>query len=311
MPSQTEIRQQITSTIIDALTNGDLPPWRKPWRTSNNAGAHANVVSKKPYSGVNPLLLEIASHRHGFQSRWWATFKQWKEMGGSVMRRPANVRPGSWGTTVVFCRQVTKTKTDDSCEETKDSFWMLRTYTLFNIDQVVGDDLDHLRVGNDELDNSDVQERFDRAEEVIAACEFDIRYGGERAFYNFENDFIQVPHRSRFTLPEFYETVFHEMVHATENSKRLSWDRATEGYAMGELVAALGGCFLASEIGLPTADNLTNHAAYIKGWIKAMENDPKFIFRASALASKAADFILSFSRTPEATPEPVEAPALV
>ena len=32
MRSQTEIRQQITSTIIDALASGDLPPWRKPYR---------------------------------------------------------------------------------------------------------------------------------------------------------------------------------------------------------------------------------------------------------------------------------------
>ena len=31
MRSQTEIRQQITDTIIEALTNGNLPPWRKPW----------------------------------------------------------------------------------------------------------------------------------------------------------------------------------------------------------------------------------------------------------------------------------------
>lgn len=305
MPSQTEIRQQITSTIIDALTNGNLPPWRKPWRTNNNAGAHANVVSKRPYSGVNPLLLEVASHHHGFQSRWWATFKQWKEMGGDVMRRPANVRPGSWGTTVVFCRQVTKTKADDNGDETKDSFWMLKTYTLFNVDQVVGDGLDHLRVGDDELQESDVQERFDRAEEVIAVCEFDIRYGGERAFYNFDNDFIQVPNRNLFALPEFYETIFHEMVHATEHPKRLNWDRATESYAMGELIAELGGCFVATEIGLPTADNLTNHAAYLKSWLRGMNDDPKFIFRASAQASKAADFILSFSRTPERVEEPV------
>lgn len=221
MPSQTQIRQQITSTIIDALSSGDLPPWRKPWRTSNNAGAHTNIVSKRPYSGVNPLLLAVASHHHGFQSRWWATFKQWKEMGGSVMKRPANVPPGSWGTTVVFCRQITKKETNDNGDETKNSFWMLKSYTLFNIDQVVGEDLDHLRVGNDELDDSDVQERFDRAEEMIDACDFDIRYGGECAFYNLENDFIQVPPRNRFDLPEFYETIFHEMVHATEHPKRL------------------------------------------------------------------------------------------
>ena len=47
------------------------------------------------------------------------------------------------------------------------------------------------------------------------------------------------------------------------------------------------------------SDDLTNHTAYIQSWLQALENDPKFIFRASASASKAADFILSFSRPKE------------
>ena len=34
-----------------------------------------------------------------------------------------------------------------------------------------------------------------------------------------------------------------------------------------------------------------------------MKGDPRFIFVASGLASKAADFILSFSRKPESVPE--------
>ena len=81
-------------------------------------------------------------------------------------------------------------------------------------------------------------------------------------------------------------------------------------YALGELVAEIGACFLMGESGLPTTDNLDNHAAYLKHWLKGMCDDPKFIFKAAAQASKAADFVLSFSRTP-ATPEPIEEPVLV
>ena len=61
MPSQQEIRQQITSTIVESLKTGNLPPWRQPWRCSKNAGAPANVVTKRGYSGVNPLLLAAIS----------------------------------------------------------------------------------------------------------------------------------------------------------------------------------------------------------------------------------------------------------
>ena len=160
-----EIRQQITNTIVAALETGGLPPWRQPWRSSRNSGAPVNVVSKKNYSGVNPLLLQIAAQHHEFQSRHWATFQQWKQLGGSVMRRPDDVPPGKWGTTIVFCRPVTKTETDPDGEETETKTGMiLRSYTVFNIDQVEGEHLDHLRAGMDTLEDSEVEERFEEAD---------------------------------------------------------------------------------------------------------------------------------------------------
>jgi antirestriction protein ArdC len=58
------------------------------------------------------------------------------------------------------------------------------------------------------------------------------------------------------------------------------------------------------ELGLPTTDNLTNHAAYVKNWLQGMNGDPKFIFRAAAQASKAVEFLMSFSRTSVESPEP-------
>lgn len=66
---------------------------------------------------------------------------------------------------------------------------------------------------------------------------------------------------------------------------------------MAELVAEIGSSFVAMELGLPNAQNMTNHAAYVQSWLQAMENDPKFIFDAASQASKATDFLLSFSRT--------------
>jgi antirestriction protein ArdC len=120
-------------------------------------------------------------------------------------------------------------------------------------------------------------------------------------------DYIQLPHRSRFDSSEaFYETCFHEHVHYTEHESRLNWDRAGEGYAMGELIAEMGACFLMAELGLPVTSNLTNHAAYLKHWLKGME-DPKFIFQAASQANKAVEFLLSHSK--QATEE--REPALI
>jgi len=302
MPSQNELREQITKTIIEALKSGGLPPWRRPWAADPAAGFPCNVVSQKRYRGINPLLLQIAAMRHGLTSKWWGTFNQWKTLGGQVMRRPDNVPHGHWGTGIIFWSKVTKVEeTDDGEEDEKDIFF-LRSYTVFNVDQVEGSHLDHLRVGHS-VTNVNPIDTYEEADRVIEATKADIRYGGNRAFYDLTKDYIQVPLREQFTAAEYYETVLHELCHWSEAPGRLNWNRAGEGYAMGELIAEMGSCFLASELGIPNAETLPNHASYLQSWLKAMQNDHRFIFQASSQASKAADFILSFSRASQPADE--------
>ena len=53
-----------------------------------------------------------------------------------------------WGTGIIFwSRPPRSRRTNDGEEEEKDIFF-LRTYTVFNVDQVEGEHLDHLRVGH-------------------------------------------------------------------------------------------------------------------------------------------------------------------
>ncbi len=303
MPSSTELRKQITAAIVDALEAGNIPPWRKPWKSDPNAGLPTNAISKRRYSGINVLLLEAASMQHRFESKHWATYRQWAEIGGQVQRRPADVKPGHWGTSIVFYKPITKTRTDDTGDEVEDKFCVMKSFTVFNVDQVEG--CDHLRASNQSVAQVISDLTFAEADEAIKATNAEIRHGGSQAFYNLKNDFIQIPPRSSFVLPEYYETLCHELVHWTEPSHRLAWDRKGEGYAMGELIAEIGGCFLCSELGVPVASNLTNHVSYLRRWLDAMRGDPKFIFQASTQASKAADYLLSFSRREADQPEPL------
>lgn len=299
MSSQTELRIQITARIVEALTAGGLPPWRQPWRADRNCGTPTNVVSKKNYTGINPLLLAIAADTHDLQSRWWGTFNQWKEVGGQVKARPAHVPAGQWGTQIVFCRPVTKTAKSDLGEDEDKTFFFLRTYTVFNLDQVEGASLDHLRAGNAPLTGSELHERHEEAERVMESTFADIRHGGDRAYYRPKEDFIQLPDRERFESAEsYYETAFHELTHWTEHPTRLNWSRndRENTYALGELVAEIGANYLMGEVGLPTAGTWENSAAYLGHWLTAMNADPRFIFRATAQASKATDHVLSYTR---------------
>jgi antirestriction protein ArdC len=303
MPSQNEIRQAITDSIISALESGNVPPWRRPWKLGKNAGAHANVVSKRSYRGLNPILLDIASEKHGFSSKWWGTFRQWKALGGRVMARPSHVPSGKWGTSIVFWSPVTKKVQNDQGDLEDDKFFVLRLYSVFNIDQV--ENLDHLRAGQSDTGESTVID-YQPAEEAVEASVqgmgVSLRYGGGKAFYSPAQDYVQIPPKATFeSLKEYYGTVFHELVHATEHESRLNWSRKSRenAYAQGELIAELGGVMVSRELGVPASDDLSNHVAYLKSWLQAMKNDSRFIIMASAQASKAASYILSFSRKVE------------
>jgi antirestriction protein ArdC len=297
MTSQTQLRAAITQQIVTALEGGDLPPWRRTWRADHNCGSPCNVVSRQSYSGLNPLLLSIAGEKYGFESRYWGTFDQWKNIGGQVRARPADVAPGQWGTKIIFCRPVTKTTVKEGGEEVDSKFFVLRTYTVFCLDQVDGP-FDRLRPGNAPITTAEVHTRHTEAERVIAATKADIRHGGDKAFYRPSGDYIQVPHRHQFFSPEaYYETVCHELIHWTEHPKRLNWCRAEKEnlYSTGELIAELGAVYMMGELGIPAADTWKNSASYLSHWLKAMRADPRFIFRVTSQASRAVDHIFSYS----------------
>lgn len=303
MASADQIRSSITEQIVRALEGGSTPPWRRPWRSHTNAGRAANFVSRRAYTGINILLLDLHAMNHKFLSRWFGTFEQWKAVGGKVRKRPDNVPPGEWGCQIVFYRPIFKKVVDrQSGEEKEKEFRLLRTFTVFNADQVEGEAVEPFRV-TEEPD--DIFPNFEPAERLIAATEADIRHGGDRAVYHrptpdgewprhTSGDFIEVPHRRHFDTPgSYYETVLHELAHWSE--VRSGWDHRTEGYAAGELVAELAACFVASELHIPHGEAVENHTAYLRSWLDAMKADPSFIFRASSQASKVCDFLHSFA----------------
>ena len=91
----------------------------------------------------------------------------------------------------------------------------------------------------------------------------------------------------------YYGTFAHELTHWTGATKRL--DRLgrfndRKAYAFEELVAEIGNCMLCAQIGVePEFDQ---SAAYVEGWLEAMKEDSRAIFRAASEAQKAVDYIV-------------------
>ena len=131
-----------------------------------------------------------------------------------------------------------------------------------------------------------------------------IKYGGDRAYYHKALDYIQLPKREYFfNAAMFYSTACHELGHWTGHSSRLNRDTLMcstgfspkdECYAREELVAELTSLFLSAETGLPF--DPSQHAAYIKSWLKTLKKDKNEIFRAASAASKATDCLLQVKK---------------
>jgi antirestriction protein ArdC len=67
-------------------------------------------------------------------------------------------------------------------------------------------------------------------------------------------------------------------------------------YAFEELVAEMGAAFMCADHGI---QGELRHAGYIASWIKALRENDRAIFKASALAQKAADYLLAIDATQE------------
>lgn len=294
----TDLRQRITDEIIEGIRSG-APIWKRPW-AGGDTGRPANVISRKAYSGINIFALWALARERGYTSRYWATYQQWAELGGQVRCRPDDIPQGGWGCRIIYCREISRTRATDEGER-DEKYKLLRSYVVFNLDQVDGEALDHLR--HNPAARPAVAD-YEPAERAIGATGADIRHGGDRAYYSRPGDYIQMPPRESFgEAHEYYGTTFHELAHWSE--KRVGWSGS---YAMGELIAEIAGCYICSELGVPQSKDMTNHVAYVGAWLREIEGDPTALMRAASQASRACDFILAFSRPADTDPDEHAAP---
>lgn len=274
---------QIVTDRIDAALEAGVIPWAKPWNSRH--GAPMSMQTNRAYRGVNVWLLSASAQVFGYSSRWWLTFKQAKERGGSV-------RKGEHGTPIVFWSKIDKT--DKATGQVTDSFYLLRYYTVFNLDQCDG-----IADPDDSLEPREPVAPLEACEDIwngfVGAPT--VTHGGDRASYNGALDAIRMPERDDFHSSEaYYATLFHEGIHSTAHESRLDREKALgnrfgdELYGREELTAEFGAAMLCAVAGIEP--NIEQHAAYIDHWRKAIANDPKLIVNAAGSAQKAADYIL-------------------
>jgi antirestriction protein ArdC len=271
----------ITGKILSHLDNGVIP-WRKPW--SGKAGIPRNLVTGKPYKGINLFLLMSEC----YSSPCWLTFKQVQDKGGSIKK-------GEKSSLVIFWKflEIEEVNKETSDPEKK-KIPMLRYYRIFNVLQTEGMVYPQPLVSINSLDP------IAQAEALVEAYKDkpEIKHGFTKACYRPSEDLIKMPLLNSFiSQEEYYSTLFHECVHSTGSEKRL--DRSTltesqgfgsESYAQEELVAEMGAAYLCGISGISQA-TIENSASYIKGWRDTIAKDPKLVIIAAAQAQKAVSWI--------------------
>ena len=272
-----DYQQEVTDQIVGLMEKG-ARPWARPWAES---GPHRNASTNKPYSGLNPVILQATSMVRGFEDPRWLTFKQAKDMGHKVKK----------GAKSVCCHYYDKVLLKPKDGEEDDDARMvpiLKTFNLFNAGEIDG--LPSLRPGDWE------PLRDDKAEGLIMSlAPVEVRHGGDRAYYSPSGDYVQMPPREMFrTVADYLGPLGHEFVHATGHPSRCARQFGKEfgddAYAFEEFVAELGSAMLSSRTGLPM--DLERNAAYISTWARMARADKRLVFKAASLAGKAVDWML-------------------
>lgn len=321
------VYQAVTDRIIEAIEQGGVAPWRKPWRN----GGPVQIRNGRAYRGINVFLLSLMP----YGDPRWGTFKAMKEAAvrqarsegrtiiEKIVKRGRNtvttyfeeidgkeelfrggVRKGEHGTSIILWKPVKRKPKPGEDESLDDGYLLLKSYSVFNVEQC--DDMPPLPEARE-------HEPIERAEEIANGFVGPtVDFGGDRAAYSPSLDFVKIPIPENFESGEaFYSTLFHELIHSTGHESRLNRLESTQfgsgPYAKEELVAEMGAAMLC---GMAEIDNLDQSASYVSGWLERLQNDPKLVVQAAALANKAADLILGEkfdSQDPENVVEAVAA----
>ena len=283
---QNTIYQSVTDKIIEQLEKG-CTPWVRPWNSTIQSDK--NIASGNEYQGINTLILGMAGAAANYNCYTWGSFKQWQALG-------ANVRKGEKGTPIVFYSPVSGSKVNDAGDIEKTYNAVLKTYYVFNARQVEGIEI------TEPVQQEKQFQVLPALEDRIIKTGANIKHGGNRAFYAPTGDFINVPDKSSFdNESSYYATVLHELTHwsgAKHRLDRVKGKRFGDSkYAFEELVAEMGAAFLCATYDVPGE---LQHSAYIENWLTCLKEDNKAVFKAAALAQKAADYIKQLDATAQA-----------
>ncbi len=312
-----EYHRKFADAIIEQIRRGTAP-WQKPWQPGERVMPR-NVDTDRSYRGGNSLHLAAMQQEHGYGDVRWGTYRQIQNRGGQV-------RKGERGTRILSFQDKKRIAVTDErgrprknaegkrlyrYEKLKTPY--VRQYTVFNAEQADG--LPERANPTPEP----LWKTHQEAERVMQDAGVPVRHvQGDRAYYHMKRDEIVLPKRGQFpSANHYYQTALHELGHSTGHEDRMNRETLIEGidggfgspqYAREELRAEISAMMTGERVGV--GHDPSRGAAYVEGWIQALEEDPREIRRAAADAQKISDFVLVRHRERIAARDPVAVAAV-
>lgn len=286
-----DIQQHVTDKIIALIENGNTQPWVCPWIKKGVDPTPMNWASKKPYSGINVLILWSEAVECGYTQNLWLTFNQAKMLEGDIRKGEKSVR-------CIYFNPVTavdKAKDGDAEKEEEKTFWFCNSFCLFNVEQIEG--LADLPVKDDLFGMLDPFSEVNQlAKRYCDNTGLRITRGGDAAYYSPSLDMVKLPTTFR-DKGGYAATLAHELIHSTGHKKRLNRHMERSGfsgfdgsYAREELIAELGAAFICAQLSIEGQHE--SHASYLSHWLSVFKQDKTYLIRAASAANRAYQYLM-------------------
>jgi antirestriction protein ArdC/DNA polymerase III epsilon subunit-like protein len=296
------IQASVVDRIFDDLDNTTDLQWAAKW-TGILGDLPYNILTGNAYNGINPFILYFSKEDKGYSSNRWIGKKQAEKFNGVLKpdEKPTyiiTVTPSK----IVYKKDADGKDTDEIAYRTRQNYGYAEVY---NVDQFETIDLPPVPE-IPKIEASEAEEEILKRYKDHPPIEFVKMAPGQSPHYTFDKDIIKLPERGQYGDDQlgFIKTLLHELSHSSGHKDRLDrselFDRIKieaglridngPNRATEELMAEIAAAIIGARLGLELDTKHTS--AYIKSWIRALNNNRSAIIDAASAAAKIADYIL-------------------
>lgn len=313
--------EKYASMIISRIEQMNASDWKQGWVGRTIGGSPVNIEGNK-YQGCNTFWLMMDCAMHNWKYPIYCTLRQANRLGAHINKGSKSMPVIFWDYSITTpegskIKMDTFRKLSPAEKALCKVYPFLKSYNVFNVEQTNIEEKNPDKVnalkgdfGIEIAKDTEGMYKNEALDSIINRqgwlCPIEATKESDSAYYSPTKDIVVVPKKEQFKIgttaeeiykdgQEFYSSLLHEMVHSTGTPARLNRQGGKKFgdklYAKEELVAELSAARIGQVLGFDKRI-LNNNAAYCKGWISALRQEPKFVLSLMTDVEKASRMVL-------------------